>query len=130
MDQGADDVCQSEIVGPSTCSIGLDYHCKRIVIDANEGLHKHHTKAIRHQNAHSAITSMDSNAKLDLAEDRGEKELEDIKEYQAIVESLIYAALATRPNISLAVATLCWYQTSQQWKPVRFPRGNCTAPTT
>jgi len=29
----------------------------------------------------------------------GEKELEDIKEYQAIVGSLMYAALETRPGI-------------------------------
>jgi len=47
--------------------------------------------------------------KLVLAEDRGEKELKDIKGYQAIVSSLMYAALATRPDISFAVAALCRY---------------------
>ena len=52
---------------------------------------------------------MDPNVKLDLAEDRGEKELKDIKCYQAIVGSLMYAALATRPDISFAVAALCRY---------------------
>jgi len=50
---------------------------------------------------------MDPNVKLDLAEDWGEKELKDIKGYQAIVGSLMYAALVTRPNISFAVAALC-----------------------
>ena len=52
---------------------------------------------------------MDPNVKLDLAEDRGEKELKDIEGYQAIVGSLMYAALATRPDISFAVAALCRY---------------------
>jgi len=52
---------------------------------------------------------MDPNIKLDLAEDRGEKELEDITDYQAVVGSLMYAALATRPDISYAVAALSRY---------------------
>jgi hypothetical protein len=46
---------------------------------------------------------------LDLAEDWGEKELEDITDYQAVVGSLMYAALATRPDISYAVAALSRY---------------------
>jgi len=46
---------------------------------------------------------------LDLAEDRGEKQLEDITDYQAVVGSLMYAALATRPGISYAVAALSRY---------------------
>jgi hypothetical protein len=51
---------------------------------------------------------MDPNVKLDLAEDRGEKELdqEDITDYQAVVGSLMYATLATRRDISYAVAAL------------------------
>jgi hypothetical protein len=60
-------------------------------------------------NAHGASTPMDPNVKLDLAEDRGEKEIKDIKGYQEIVGSLMYAALATRPDISFAVAALCRY---------------------
>jgi hypothetical protein len=47
--------------------------------------------------------------KLDVAEDCGEKELKDIKGYQAIVGSLMYAALATRPDTSFAVAALGRY---------------------
>jgi hypothetical protein len=64
-------------------------------------------KRFNMQNAHGASTPMDPNAKLDLAEDHGEKELKDIKGYQAIVGSLMYTALATRPDISFAVAALC-----------------------
>jgi hypothetical protein len=66
-------------------------------------------KRFNMQNAHSASTPMDPNVKLDLAEDRGEKELKDFKGYQQIVGSLMYAALATRHDISLAVAALCRY---------------------
>jgi hypothetical protein len=54
---------------------------------------------------------MDPNVKLDLADDQGEKELDkgSVKHYQVIVESLMYAALATRADISYAVAALCRY---------------------
>jgi len=66
-------------------------------------------KQFNMQNAHGASTPMDPNVKLDLAEDRGENALEDIKGYQAIVGSLMYAAIATWPDISFAVAALCGY---------------------
>jgi hypothetical protein len=66
-------------------------------------------KRFNMQNAHGALSSMDSNVKLDLAEDRGEKELKDIKGYQTIVGSLMYVALATGPDISFAVTALCRY---------------------
>jgi hypothetical protein len=46
---------------------------------------------------------------LDLAEDWGKKELEDITYYQAVVESLMYAALATWPDMSFADAALSRY---------------------
>jgi len=52
---------------------------------------------------------MDHDVKLDFAEDRGEKELEDIMDYQAVVVSLMYAARATRRDISYAVAALSRY---------------------
>jgi hypothetical protein len=50
---------------------------------------------------------MNPNVKLDLAEDRGEKEIKDIKSYHSIVGSVMYVGLATRHNISFAVAALC-----------------------
>jgi len=61
------------------------------------------------EHIHGISTPMDPNVRLDLAEDRGEKELEDIIDYQAVVGSLMYAALATRPDISYAVAALSRY---------------------
>jgi hypothetical protein len=61
------------------------------------------------EHTHGISTPMDPNVKLDLAEDRGEKELEDITDYQAVVGSLMYTALATRPDISYAVAALSRY---------------------
>jgi len=66
-------------------------------------------KRFNMQNAHGASTPLDPNVKLDLAEERGEKELRDIKGSQAIVGSLMYVALATRPDISFSVAALCQY---------------------
>jgi hypothetical protein len=54
---------------------------------------------------------MDPNVMLDLAEDQGKKELEqeDITDYQAVVGSVMYPAVATRPDISYAVAALSRY---------------------
>jgi hypothetical protein len=46
---------------------------------------------------------------LDLAEDWGKKELKDITHYQAILGSLMYAALPTWPDISCVVAPLSRY---------------------
>jgi len=61
------------------------------------------------EHTHSVSTPINPNEKLDLAEDRGEKELEDITDYKAVVESLMYAALATQPHISFAVTALSRY---------------------
>jgi hypothetical protein len=62
-------------------------------------------------NAHELSAPMVPNLELDFADDWGEKELdkESVKHYHAIVGSLMYAALATRPDISYAVAALCRY---------------------
>jgi len=64
-------------------------------------------KRFNMENAQDLSTPMDPNVKLDLAEDWREKEQKDIKGYQAIVGSLMYAALATWHVISFAVAALC-----------------------
>jgi hypothetical protein len=63
-------------------------------------------KRFKTQNAHYVSTPRDAHAMLDLAEDRGEEELKDIQGYQAIVRSLKYVALSTRPDISFAVVAL------------------------
>jgi hypothetical protein len=64
-------------------------------------------KRFNMQNTHGASTPMDPNVKLYLGDDQGEEALNDIKGYQAIVSLLMYAALATQPDISFAVAALC-----------------------
>jgi len=61
------------------------------------------------EHTHNVLTPMDPNVQLDLAKDRGEKELEDITDYQAVVGSLMYAALGTWPDITYAVAALSRY---------------------
>jgi hypothetical protein len=66
-------------------------------------------RGLNMEHTHGISTPMDPNVRLDLAEDRGEKELEDIIDYQAVGGSLMYAALATRPDITYAVAALSRY---------------------
>jgi hypothetical protein len=61
------------------------------------------------KHTHGVLTPMDPNGKLDLAKDQGDKALNDMTDYQAVVGSLMYAALATRLDISYAVAALSRY---------------------
>ena len=92
--------------------LGIEIHYKtdgsiclgqRVFIDTI--LKRFHMEA-----AHGAATPLDNKVKLDLAEEEGEREGEvDPKLYQAIVGSLKYIALATRPDISFAVAALSRY---------------------
>jgi len=60
------------------------------------------------QDTHGITTTMDSNVKLDLADDRWEKKLDkdSVKHYQGFVGSLMYAVLTTRPDISYTVAAV------------------------
>jgi hypothetical protein len=58
------------------------------------------------EHAYGTATPLDEMVKLDLI--GGENEV-DLREYQAIVGSLMYIALATRPDISFAVAALSCY---------------------
>jgi hypothetical protein len=59
--------------------------------------------------ARAAYTLLDPNVKLDRADEREEENAADAAKYQAIVGSLMYAALGTRPDIAYAVAALCRY---------------------
>ena len=65
-------------------------------------------ETVRHGNAHGAATPMATEIKLDEAEKLGAREV-DPAEYQAIVGSLMYLALAARPDISFAVSALSRY---------------------
>jgi len=63
------------------------------------------------EHTHGVSTLIDSTAKLDFDEDQGEKELDqgDITDYQVVVESLMDAAHATRPDISYVVSARSHY---------------------
>jgi len=61
------------------------------------------------EHTHDVSTPKDPNVELDLAENQGEKELEAITDYQAVLGSLMYAARATGIDISYAVAALSPY---------------------
>jgi hypothetical protein len=58
------------------------------------------------EHTYGVVTPMDSTVKFNLAKDWGEKKLEDITDCQAVMGSLMYAALPTRPDISYAVTAL------------------------
>jgi len=58
--------------------------------------------------AHSAATPIDDKVTLDLAEEEEDGDV-DPTSYKAIIGSLMYIALATRPDISFAVAALSQY---------------------
>ena len=60
------------------------------------------------EEANGAATPMNTSVRLDLAEGLGKREV-DPTEYRAIVGSLMYIALATRPDIVLAVSALSRY---------------------
>jgi hypothetical protein len=61
------------------------------------------------EHSHGLSTPMDPNIQFDLSEARGGKQLDDITDYQALVGLLMYAELATWPDISYAVAALACY---------------------
>jgi len=97
-------------LGPARQFLGIEIH--RDGTGVSLGQKTYITTILRRcgmEHTHGVSTPMDSNIKFDLAEDRGEKELEDITDYHAVVGSLMNAALATRPDISYAVAALSRY---------------------
>jgi hypothetical protein len=95
-------------LGPARQFLGIEIHqengsislCQKIFIDSI-------LKRFHMENAYNALTPLNDKVKLNLAEpDEGEV---DPRKYQAIVGSLMYIALATRPDISFAVAALSRY---------------------
>jgi hypothetical protein len=83
-------------LGPAHQILGIEFHCEENGTGISLGQKAFITMILKRfnmQNAHGASTLMDPNVKLDLGEDRGEKELQDTKRYQAIIGSLMYAAL-------------------------------------
>jgi len=97
-------------IGPARQFLGIEIHHDDIRISLSQ---KAYIATILRrfgmENTHGVSTLMDPNVKLDLAKDWGEKELDDITEYHAVVGSLMYAAHATRPDILYAVAALSRY---------------------
>jgi hypothetical protein len=61
------------------------------------------------KHTHGVSTPVDPNVKLDFAEDWVEKELDGITDYQTVVGSLIYTAIAIQLAIVYAVAALSRY---------------------
>jgi len=98
-------------LGPACQFLGIEIHRNDTVVSLRQKAYI--TKILRifgMEHTHVVSTPMDPNIQLDLAKDRGEKELEDITDYQAVVGSLMYTALATRPDQSYAVAALSRYK--------------------
>jgi len=95
--------------GPAWQFLGIEIYRHGIGTGISLGQKDSTTTILRRlgmEHTHGLSTPMDPNVKLDFAEDQGENGLEDIRDYQAVVGSLMYAALATRPDISYAVAAL------------------------
>jgi len=97
-------------LGPACQFLGIEIH--RDGTGISLGQKAYITTILRRfgmEHTHSVSMPIDPNIKLDLAEARREKVLDDITDYQAVVGSLMYAALATRRDISYAVAALSRY---------------------
>jgi len=104
------DECKIMNLDPAWQFLGIEIHCDGTKVSFRQKADiTTILKCFGMEHTDGVSTPMDANIKLDLADDRGEKELEDITEYQAVVGSLMYIALATRPDISYAVAALSRY---------------------
>jgi hypothetical protein len=69
-------------LGPACQFLGIEIHCEDTGISL--GQKAYITTILRRfgtEQTHGILTPIDPNIKLDLAEDRGEKELEDIRDY-------------------------------------------------
>jgi len=96
-------------LGPARQSLGIEIHRDEIGTGISLGEKAYIPTILRRfgmEHIHSLSTPLNPNIQLDFAKDRGEKELEGMTDYQAVVGSLMYAALATRPDIPYVVAAL------------------------
>jgi len=103
--------CKITNLGPARQFFGIEIHRDENGTGISLGQKAFITTILKRfhiQDAHVLASPMDPNVKLHLADVWGKKELdtESVKHYQALVGSLMYAALAMRPNISYAVAAL------------------------
>jgi len=92
--------------------LAIEIHCKETITGIILGQEAFITMILKQfnmQNVNGVSTQMDPIMELHLAEDQGEKELKHNKSYLAIVGSLMYVALATRPHSSFTAAALCQF---------------------
>lgn len=97
---------------PGTTSFGIEIY--RVVIGTGicHGHNTYITTILRQfgmEHTQGVSTPMDSNIKLHLAKNRGEMGLGELTDCQAVMVSLIYAALVTRLDISYEVAAFSCY---------------------
>jgi len=99
-------------LGPARQFLGIEIYRDKIGTRISLGQKAYITTILIRfgmEHSYGVSTPMDPNVKLDLAKDRGEKELKDITDYQVVVGSLMYVALEPWPDISYAVAALSRY---------------------
>jgi hypothetical protein len=117
-------------LGPGRQFFGIEIHCEQNRTSMKLGQMAFVTTILKRfniQNDHAVSTLMDPNVMLDLAEDLGEKELNNIKDYQAIIGSVMYAVLATLPDMS----SLCHLSKPNTSPALRPPvnRNGCSSST-
>jgi hypothetical protein len=94
-------------LGPAHQFLGVEIHCDGTGVSLRQTANiTTIPRRFSWEHTHGVSMLIDPNIKLDLPEDRGEKEFKDITNYQAVVRSLMYAALATSPDMSYTVAAL------------------------
>jgi len=92
--------------------LGIEIYCDENGTGICLGQKAHNTTILKRfgmEHSHGVSPPIDPNGKFDLPDVRGEKELEVFTDYQPVVWSLMYAALATRPDVSYVVAALSRY---------------------
>jgi len=94
-------------LGQTSQVIGIVIHCDGIWVSLVKN--SYITKILRQfgmEHICGVSMPMDPYVKLDLAENHGEKEMEHITDFQAVMGILIYRALATQQDILYPVVAL------------------------